>query len=333
MRTHSDRYRALVVGVCAWALMALTSVLHAATDGVVTLAPASVTASGIVTMPLTATQQTAQVQATASVLDPQPLLALAAQLQATHARAAAAVTAAHAATAEAKRAQALYRQGENASLREVQAAAAAAAMAQAQRIAASADDAAARSSARAQWGNTLAALATSGPQALHAFADGNTALLAVVLPIDSTDPATATIQLPVPRGGTVSAHLIGSSPRVDAVVQGPTFFYQADDSGLRVGQRLTASVPLGTSTRSGVSVPAVAVLWYAGQPWAYVATSAGHYQRRPLTLDARSATGWFQASGFRAGERVVVRGGELLLSQELQPPPGAKPAGGDDDDG
>jgi hypothetical protein len=91
-------------------------------------------------------------------------------------------------------------------------------------------------------------------------------------------------------------------------------------------------VSLGSATQTGVTVPAAAVIWYAGQPWAYVETAVGHYQRRPLSVDARNASGWFEANGFRAGERVVVRGGELLLSQELLPPPGVKPAGGDDDD-
>jgi hypothetical protein len=38
------------------------------------------------------------------------------------------------------------------------------------------------------------------------------------------------------------------------------------------------------------------------------------------------------SEGLRRGQRVVVRGAELLLSQELKPPPGARPAMGDDDD-
>ena len=98
------------------------------------------------------------------------------------------------------------------------------------------------------------------------------------------------------------------------------------------GQRLSASVPLGGAAQTGVTVPAAAVIWYAGQPWAYVETAAGHYQRRPLSVDARNASGWFEANGFHAGERVVVRGGELLISQELLPPPGVKPAGDGDGD-
>ncbi|TAM92882.1 MAG: hypothetical protein EPN40_13945 [Rhodanobacteraceae bacterium] len=333
MRIPSDRCRAALVGFCACMLVALTVPLHAATaiEGTVILTPASVVASGIATAPLRASQLASQLQATATVLDTQPLLALAAQLQSTQANATAAATAAKAAMAEAKRSHALYQQDENTSLREVQAADATAAQAQAQQIAAGAQAAAARSSALLQWGKSLAVLAEQGPHALDEFADGRAALLAVVLPSGSAAPITDTIRLSIPPDASVSARLIGPSPRADAVVQGPTFFYRAEGNSLRVGQRLTVAVPLSTTPLAGVTVPDTAVLWYAGQPWAYIETAVGHYARRSLAQGERDATGWFQTSGFHAGEHVVVRGGELLLSQELKPPPSAAPVGDGDD--
>lgn len=334
MRTDSGWRRVALVSACAAALTLYMSFLRADTDtrGGVTLSAASVNASGITTVALQATQETTQVQATASVMDPQPLLALAAQLQAVHANAMAAAVTAHSANAEAKRAASLYRDGENASLQQVQASAAAAAQAQAQQRIAQAQETAARSSAQAQWGASLASLAARGPLALKDYADGQSALLAVAMPVGSPAPTSDTIALSLPDGSPQSAHLIGASPRADAVVQGATFFYRADGADLRTGQRLTATVPLAGTAQSGVTVPAAAVIWYAGQPWAYVEIATGDYQRRPLSVDARNASGWFETSGFRAGERVVVRGGELLLSQELLPPPGVKPAGGDGDD-
>lgn len=334
MRTDSGWRRVALASACAAALTLRMPSLHAATDtsGGVTLPAASVNASGITTVALQATKQTTQTQATASVLDPQPLLALAAQLQSAHANAAAAAVVARSADAEAKRSAALYHDGENTSLQQVQAATAAAAQAQAQQRIAQAQEVAVRSSARAQWGSFLTTLAARGPQALTTYADGHSALLAVVLPAGLAATPGDTIELSQPGRGPLTARLIGTSPRADAVVQGATFFYRADSAGLRTDQRLTATVPLGGTAQTGVTVPAAAVIWYAGQPWAYVETAAGHYQRRPLSVAARNASGWFESSGFRAAERVVVRGGELLLSQELLPPPGMKPAGGDDDD-
>lgn len=334
MRIPSDRCRTALIGFCACLLAPLTAPLRAATavEGTVILTPASVTASGIATASLRASQRASQLQATVTVLDTQPLLALAAQLQSTQANATAAATAAKAAMAEAKRSHTLYQQDQNTSLREVQAADAGAAQTRAQQIVAEAQAVTARISAQGQWGKSLAALAARGPQALSAYADGSAALLAVVLPSASAVPATGTIRLSIASGPSVSARLLGPSPHADAVVQGPTFFYRAEASSLRIGQRLTAAVPLSTTPLAGVTVPDSAVLWYAGQPWVYIETSADHYMRRPLAQGERDTAGWFQTSGFHAGEHVVVRGGELLLTQELKPPLSAAPVGDGDDD-
>jgi hypothetical protein len=81
-----------------------------------------------------------------------------------------------------------------------------------------------------------------------------------------------------------------------------------------------------------VRVPAAAVIWYAGQPWVYVETAPGDFRRQPLPESARGAADGFVRAGLRPGQRVVVHGGELLLSQELKPPAGAKTSGGGDDD-
>ncbi len=336
MRSPTERFRAALIGFSAFTLAALSAPLRAATataiEGTVILTTASVVASGVTTAPLRASQMASQLQATATVLDTQTLLALAVRLQSTQANAAAAAFAAKAATAEAKRSHTLYQQDENSSLREVQAADATAAQMQAQQIAADALAAETRSRAQLQWGQSLASLAARGPKALNEFADGRAALLAVVLPFGSTMPVTDTIRLSTGSGSSVPARLIGPSPHADAIVQGPTFLYRAESNGLRVGQRLTAAVPLSATSRAGVTVPDTAVLWYAGQPWAYIETTTGNFVRRPLVQGERDATGWFQTSGFHAGENVVVRGGELLLSQELKPPPGAAPSGDDDDD-
>lgn len=303
----------------------------ASANGEVVLSPGSVTASGIVVTALAPAQYSPQVQGVATVLDPQPLLVLAAQLQSTHATAVAAAAQAHATAAEAKRLRTLYRDADNAALRDVQTAEANAAAAYAQKVTADTAADAALAGARAQWGAALTALAQRGPQALRGYAESRAALLSVALPSEVTSPARV-IHVQSNDKASATATLIGPSPRADAIVQGPTFFYRAEGAGLRSGQRLTVAVTVGTTVRRGIIVPVAAVLWYAGQPWAYLETAAGHYQRHPLAENARTPSGWFQSAGFRAGERVVVRGGELLLSQEQQPPPGAQPAGDGDSD-
>jgi hypothetical protein len=145
------------------------------------------------------------------------------------------------------------------------------------------------------------------------------------------------ISLRLSATAPLPATLLGPAPRTDAVVQGPTWYYRAAVSAasadaLRIGARLAAAVPEPGPAVSGVRVPAAAVIWYAGQPWVYVETAPGDFRRQPLPESARGAADGFVRAGLRPGQRVVVHGGELLLSQELKPPAGAKTSGGGDDD-
>jgi len=314
----------------------LVSPAWAAPPGV-RVAPADLAASGVVLAPLVAVREAPQIAGLASVRDPAPLLASAARLAAARAQAAAAGAEAGAAGAEAARLETLYRHGENAALRDVQSARAQAAAAAARRTAAVAQFAAARAMARAQWGTALTALALRGPQALAEFADGRVALIELALPPDTRVPAPHTISLQPPGTAAVLALLLGPAPQTDTVVQGPTWYYRAtvnaaSAGALRIGARLAADVPEPGASQSGVRVPAAAVIWYAGQPWVYVETAPGDFRRQPLPQSARGAAGWFVSVGLRPGQRVVVHGGELLLSQELKPPAGAKVSGGGDDD-
>ena len=289
-------------------------------------------ASGIVTAPLEATQYRATTEGIATVTDPQALVSLAAQLAASRAAVQAAKEQAVASAAQARRLEALYRNDKFVSQQDEQAAVAAAAAARAQQVSAIANDASAQQNARSEWGTDLAARASRGADAFADYVQRRRLLLAVALPTGTMAEPAATITILPPSARPLTASLIGPSPRSDTGVQGPTFYYWTAADGLRSGQRLSALVPVGTKAASGVVVPDAAVLWYAGAPWVYVATAPSRFARRLISTAARAAGGWFEAAGFHAGERVVVRGGELLLSQELKPPPTLQSAGGDDDD-
>lgn len=312
-----------VIGLCAPAI---------AFDGVVKLAPSSVAASGIVVTSLASTQYTPQVEGIASILDPQPLLAASAQLVASKAAADSAKEQALAAVAEAKRLEALYQNDKLVSQRDEEVAVAAAAAAKAQQSTAIANDGSARASARANWGAALATLAEGGPHALADYADGRRALLAVALPLGTVGSPANKIHLRLPNGADLPAILLGPSPQADTVVQGLTYFYRAPGGRLRSGQRYTALVPIGTNSSAGIIVPDAAVLWYAGEPWVYIESGTGVFERHVLAMTARDPRGWFQEKGFHAGERVVVQGGELLLTQELKPPVSVDSKSGDEDD-
>ena len=82
---------------------------------------------------------------------------------------------------------------------------------------------------------------------------------------------------------------------------------------------MTAQIPR-RDQEAGLLIPSDAVVWYGGERWVYVRDTPGSFIRRPIPREAfQTDKGIIVASGFEAGQQIVVRGAQLLLSQELQP--------------
>ncbi|MCP1375623.1 hypothetical protein [Dyella lutea] len=312
------------------ALFWLPLAAHAAVQATVELPAAAQAREGVVTAPLARAGALDLPDAVATVRDPSALLSAAADLDSARAQVKADAAAARAAEAEARRLRALVPRG-YVSRRDVQSADAAAAAARATQTAGTARLAALQADARARWGGALAALAGQGPQALAPFARGDAALVELAWPEAGIAQPPARVVLQQPPAAPVPAQLLGAAPTTDAVVQGASFFYRADDAHLRSGQRLAVSVA-DHAAGDAVAVPLDAVVWYAGQSWVYVESAPGTFRRTAVTGSQRSGAAWVVRHGLLPGQPVVVLGAELLLTQELKPPPGATPASEDDDD-
>jgi hypothetical protein len=75
-------------------------------------------------------------------------------------------------------------------------------------------------------------------------------------------------------------------------------------------------VDLGGAPRSGTVIPRSAVVHAAGRAWAYLQAGDLQFVRREIPLDHPAERGWFTTAHFHAGDRVVVAGGQILLSEE-----------------
>lgn len=182
---------------------------------------------------------------------------------------------------------------------------------------------------RQQWGEALAGGLFEGASAVERLMRQQDRLVQITLPVGSalSPPKTASVQ--TAEGGWTSAHLISPSPRTDPRIQGISFFYSAPaQTGLLPGMNVLASLPVG-SRKKGVVVPASAVVLWEGTASVYLQKEADRFVRRavptdvPLTsesaLPARSQKeGWFVAKSLSAGDRLVVVGAQLLLSEELR---------------
>jgi hypothetical protein len=116
--------------------------------------------------------------------------------------------------------------------------------------------------------------------------------------------------------GMRTARYVSVSQQQDAAMPGATFLYLAEGKDLRVGMRVRGRLDLGGEEREGVLIPQAAVVWHGGKAWCYVQDGDQEFVRREVSTKEELPGGWFNAEGFEAGERVVVRGAQLLLSEE-----------------
>jgi biotin carboxyl carrier protein len=168
-------------------------------------------------------------------------------------------------------------------------------------------------------------------QELLELSDFSTMLARIVWRADLAVAAPRTLALsPMVNGATatVRAVLVGPASTVDSLTRSPVYLYRMPKPwhGARPGAPVVASVIDPTTARSGVLVPADAVVQWDGLAWAYVARERGEFTRVRVETDRRVEGGFLvepeitpgAGSGVRAGDAVVVRGAQFLLSEEFR---------------
>lgn len=176
--------------------------------------------------------------------------------------------------------------------------------------------------ARINWGEKLAewALSTNSDK-LSAFLSGQKMLLQITLPVNkqlANDISSIDVEASGNRSAAGKAELISAAPQTDTTAQGESYFFQADGRRIRTGMRVAAWIPEQGENQSGIVIPKSALVWHLDQAFVYIKTAAEQFSRR--TVDQYSATtgGYFVGSGIKAGEQLVVTGGQMLLSEEFR---------------
>ncbi len=259
-----------------------------------------------------------------SVLDPQPLIELRGRLQAARLDAQAARAAAGASAADQARVRALYEDDRNASQRALQAATAQAQADAARRHAAEAAVEALRAQARTAWGETIAGWLDTNPAQIDRLVAGSDALLrAAVRPEDLAGPH-GSLRVAVPGSSRLLPAIpLGPAARADAQQGGSGLLYRLPAGALRPGMRLAGSFSHVGAARAGALIPASAILWHAGKPWIYLREAddklpdTSEFRRRDVSGGEAVGDDWFVA-GFEDDAEVVVRGAQVLLSEELK---------------
>lgn len=283
-------------------------------DGMVSLSEAVLQASAVQVAPLQAAAAPRQGEAWGEVLPTQGLADARLRLRQAEADAAQWDQPLARARRESARLEALWQDGGNVARKLVEQAQGEVDQIAQRQTAARAVQAAVRSSVGAEWGKALL-LALEQPDggAVAGVLDGSQRLLLVA----AGDAAHATISV-LGAGGTgrpLAVSRLGPATQLAAGGSRPTWYWLAPADTLRSGQRVSMAV--GTATHmTGVRVPEAAVVWHAGQAWVYLEEGPGRFRRQAIEAPVALATGWFVATPLRPGQRVVVQGAQLLLSEE-----------------
>lgn len=182
---------------------------------------------------------------------------------------------------------------------------------------------------RQDWGEVIAKWVTDDPAPLNRILEQRDLLVQVTMPPGTPATAPASIALEIPPSGYTQAKLISPFPRVDPRIQGVSFLYVTPGHlGLAPGLNLVAHLSVGRLMR-GALVPLKAIVWWQGQAWVYEQPAPGRFVRQQVETDTQVEGGFFVSAGILPGDRVVVSGAQMLLSEEL----GAQgQAGGEDTD-
>ena len=143
-------------------------------------------------------------------------------------------------------------------------------------------------------------------------------------PSGSAPPARLRVG-PTAASAGMTARLVGPAPDADPVTRRPAYLYRAERGwpgatpGTPVVAYASSPAPSGRdSAAKGALVPDVAVVQWQGLAWAYRTHGADRFERVRVVTDHPAPGGWIVRGPLAAGDTVVVRGAEELLSEEFR---------------
>jgi hypothetical protein len=260
------------------------------------------------------------IEAYGSVLGLQPLTAIANTLASANAQRSIAEAKVATSRAALHRARLLFKDDQNFSRAQLQAAEAAYDSDEASLRAAEVQARNAAAEAFEAWGPVIGRSLASDGALAESLLQRHRLLIQVTLPLGVSmrqTPRTAAME--TPAGKPVSAELVSLAVSTDPRIQGTSYFFTASAAaGLLPGMSVIALLPAGNAAQ-GISIPASAVIWLDGRAWVYLRSGGNSFTRREIsTAQPQPDGGYVVASRFvPAGAALVTTGAEALLSQEF----------------
>jgi hypothetical protein len=173
---------------------------------------------------------------------------------------------------------------------------------------------------QAQWGEIITGWLWSGAPAFDRLLQQLEVLVQITLPRDAfIARMPETVEIRSLNNSLIKASFVSASPRTEARIQGLSYFYLASAATgmLPAGMTVTADVPAG-SRMKGFFIPGSAVVWLHGNPWVYVQQDEQNFVRCKVSTGKPLENGYFVADDYTGADRIVIRGAQLILSEEFR---------------
>lgn len=183
---------------------------------------------------------------------------------------------------------------------------------------------------RREWGDVIAKWISNDSQMIRELIENKISIILITVPSSQRIiRPSSTANVEASGGRFLKAEIISNSPRTNSAIQGFNYLYRAPAGPeLSSGTNVVAYLPIGP-VKEGVVIPGSAVVWWNGSAWVYIKKTDDTFQRQKVSLTDQVTDGWFVAETFKPDESIVVRGAQILLSQEFEHQMGS---GGDGDD-
>ena len=261
-----------------------------------------------------------RLEAYGSVLELQPLTAIADTLASANAQRAIAQAKVAASGAALQRARLLFKDDQNFSRAQLQSAEAAYQTDEASLRAAQVQAESAAAEASETWGPVLGRSLASNSALAQALLQRREVLIQLTLPIGASMPKPPRTAAIASTGGkSAQARLVSMAVSTDPRIQGESYFFTAEAaSGLLPGMNVIGQLSAG-HPHPGVAIPASAVVWLDGRAWVYLRTGRDAFSRRQISTAQALPDGGYvvAARSLPPHSLLVVAGAQALLSQEF----------------
>jgi hypothetical protein len=288
----------------AAAMLCLTVAAPPALAAGVQMSPALQQQLGIATQKLKSTQQAADIDAFAKVLDPEPLVQLDSDLRT-------AESAAVASRAEAERSKALHSADGGVASKDLEAA-----VAQAQSDALKVEML--RNRVGLEWGPGVAHMSAAARERLvKGVVAGKIALVHVDTHNNDGQAGAKFVKVDI-GDDSVRGPVLGPARTAESRLQSSGLIVEiSGPSAILLSVGLTNSAHIESSSpQTGFVAPLASIIRYRGLDWVYVRTGPGSFERRMLESPVPAADGFFVTKGLADGDEVVTKGAAALFTAE-----------------